>query len=273
MTVFFLGVLSEVRRQSYRLAFPLVLCVVFFACDSSSHSANENTKTTTPERVQKKRKEIPEEGMVQYQRDDGTLLSEIKYRNYIKHGLAIGYYRNGNKHTQVTYDQGLKHGPAMIYYENGKPYRETIYQYGVNQGMRKMYRKSGSIFAEIPFHQGHPGIGLKEYNLNGQLKTIYPELVIEGFDSTDVNDQYTVHVYFADRSGKAKFYMGELEQGKYLHDGLRALEVNQGKVALVYYVNPGTSVSTTINIIGVHTTRLKNPRVVQKSFVVSADNR
>ena len=272
MKVDLLRALFEVCWQSYRLGCLLILGTMLTACDSSNHNTKQDTFLTAPEGFRKKKKETPREGTVQYKRADSTLLSEIKYHNYRKHGLAIGYYRNGNKHTQVTYDQGLKHGPAMIYYETGKPYRETIYHYGINHGMRKMYRQNGNLFAEIPFHHGHPGMGLKEYNLEGKVKTIYPELVIEGFDSTDINGQYTVHAFFEDRSRKAEFYMGELLQGKYLHDDLKPLEATQGKVSLVYHVNPGTSVSTTINIIGVHTTRLRSPRVVQRSFIVSADN-
>jgi len=264
--------LTKVRLLGSILGLGFWLCFVFTCCDSPRHSEKGNQMQPS-EPTKKKRRKIPKDGLVEYKRSDSTLLSRINYKNYKKHGPAVGYYRNGNKHNEVVYDQGVKHGSAKIYYENGNLYRETNYHYGVNNGMQKLYRNSGKLMAEIPFQQNFPGIGLKEYNLIGKLKTIYPPLIVEGFDSTKFNNKYIIQAYFEDRSDKAAFYLGELIQGKYLHQNLKSIEASRGKITLTYHVIPGTSVSKLINVIGVHTTRLKNPRIVQQSFRLTADNR
>ena len=59
------------------------------------------------------------EGKVNIYYDEGTLLSEIEYKNGIKHGEHRAWCMNGNPQWQVQYVDGRKHGLQTSFWCNG----------------------------------------------------------------------------------------------------------------------------------------------------------
>ena len=58
-------------------------------------------------------------GLVRYYRDDGTLVSEARFRNGVVHGRARRVYENGATFQTCTYDAGALHGRRMFYPPTG----------------------------------------------------------------------------------------------------------------------------------------------------------
>ena len=201
---------------------------------------------------------------------NGKIKSSINYKDGIKHGTAKNYYDNGNLKLSMTYDNGKKTGKSSYYYEDGQLYRESFYINDQLDGLRKVF-KNGKLKSEIPYRKGHPGKGIKEYLLNGKLKTKYPKILVKPIDKRLIDGSYILDIYFSESHVKDKFYVGELEDGIYVHDGLETLIPNRGHGKLMIFVPPGGFIMKKLDIIGVHTTKQGNPYVTTRTYNLSVE--
>lgn len=199
---------------------------------------------------------------------NGKLRSTVNYKNNIKHGEAKNYYKNGKVKMAMTYRKGKKQGKSFFYYENGDLYRESNYVNGKLDGIRKIYR-NGKISAEIPYKNGYPGIGLKEYLTNGKLKTNYPKIIIKPIDARQTSNEYHLDIYFSEKNPKDDFYYGELTDGKFINEDLHSFGATNGWARFTIPIEPGFSITKNLNIIGVHRTKQGNPYVTFRSYNLS----
>lgn len=241
----------------------LVLALFCFCCST------DNQKTSGGSGKEKKKLE----GLVQQFRKDGTLATEITYKDKKRNGLARAYYKNGKLKSEINYKDDLQHGLVKMYYENGKLFRETIYKEGKIDGIRKTYRENGKLLAEVPYLMDEPGIGTKEYTADGKLKKKLPEMKVEFIDNLIKNNEYIVRVSLTGPHRKVDFYTGELTNGKFKNNRLIYLASEGGVMEYKYKVPPGSFIMESLNIIAETQTAMGIPYLVQQKVNIAFENK
>jgi hypothetical protein len=239
----------------------ILLLILFIACDQLKNA--ENTK--------EKKKEL--HGVIEINGSNGVIKSSITYIHGKRHGIAKTFYKDGKLRQEINYAYDKKHGVATTYYQNGEKYQETPYDSGMISGIRKKYRENGQIFAEIPFKDDMPGVGLKEYLIDGSLKKNYPTIVIKEKDEILREGKFTLLVSLSNSAKNVKFYRGSLEESKYL--GYSAKEIypqRKGKAEYKFYVQPGNFLMQEITLIANHTTALGNPYIIKRNYNLAIEN-
>lgn len=201
---------------------------------------------------------------------NGSLRSSVNYLNGVKHGEAKNYYENGQVKLAMNYNKGIREGKSFYYYEDGKLYRESNYLDNKLDGIRKIY-KNGKLKAELPYKADKPGKGLKEYLLNGKLKTKYPNIIINAKDKRLTTGKYHLDIYFSESNTKDEFYMGELDERKFVPAASFPIDASRGRARITIDVLPGTFIMKKLNIIGVHKTKQGNPYVTTRSYNLSIE--
>ena len=212
-------------------------------------------------------------GVVQKKRKNGTLASEITYRNEQKNGLAKYYYKDGKLRSEVLFKDDKKHGEAKLYYENGQVYQVTNYVAGKKDGIQKQYRDDGRLMAEVPFRMDWTGLGLVEYTLREKRKKRYPTLVVETIDRTVRDNQYIVRASLSEPMRDVTYYVGDLTSDGFLNDQMVRMASKKEHLEIKYPVPPGTFLMEKLNIVAVGHTVLKNPYVLQKSVNIAVENK
>jgi len=251
----------KVNFMKTTLLFTMIIALSFFSCDKMARNLKEMANPETTQAPTPKKKD----GMEKKYYPDGSLRAEIRYVDGKKHGIAKEYYRNGNLKLVVNYEKGIKEGASSFYYENGKLYRETPYRKGKIEGTRKIY-SNGKLIAEVPYKNGKPGAGLKEFFISGKPKTDHPKLVVSARDNRLQNNMYVLEVSFSNTNPKDEFYVGELLEGKFLHNKLEAVPTEKGKGKIALEVPPGAFLMEKINFVGVHYTRTGNPFITTTKY-------
>lgn len=248
-------------KQLYKIIiYSLILATSVTACDSMEKgTGNKSGK---------------KDGVVKQHRGDGSLKNEISYKNGKRNGIAKTYYKNGVLRQQVNYVNNVKHGEVTTYYETGKKYQVTPYENGKINGIRKKYRMDGRLLAEVPYVKDEPCAGLKEYLLNGEPKTQYPDIIITEIDNLLKANEFILRLSISDNSKKVVYYLGELDKnGCIKDDAMKVMAQKPGVLDLKYSLGPGMFMMETINIIAVVETRLGNPYVTQKKYNLAIENR
>ncbi|MEQ9404563.1 MAG: hypothetical protein RIM99_13300 [Cyclobacteriaceae bacterium] len=141
----------------------------------------------------------------------GKLKTEVNYRNGVKHGISYLYYPDGETiQLEIPYRNGKRQGVSKKYFRTGKLYAETSYEDNKIHGIRKIYYRKGQLKAEVPYGLGFPGIGLKEYLADGDLKEM-PRITY--FQKSNL-------LYFETSQSctDTKFYIGSLIEGRFLDE-------------------------------------------------------
>jgi len=207
-------------------------------------------------------------------RSDGTLESEIHYRQNRKHGPAINYYNDGStKKTEITYQQGFKHGMTHWYYPDGKIYRSTPYVNGKIEGTRKLYYENGNLQAEIPYKAGQPGKGLKEYTQDGRLKDYNVRIQIRELDRISLDKTFQLRLSLSDGSKSAEFYTGTLTGGEFWNDALKRIPDQDGTGVLSFRIERGQFKMETLNIVARDRTSLKNYQILTTQYHLAVENK
>ncbi|WP_225000244.1 toxin-antitoxin system YwqK family antitoxin [Cesiribacter sp. SM1] len=241
----------------------MLLLVLCWGCDQPAK------KQATKEKKVKKL-----EGLVQHYYDDGSLASEINYKDKKRHGYAKGYFKNGSVQGEFNYEEGELHGITKMYYENGNIFRETPYTHGKKDGVEKLYRQSGQLLAEVPYKNDELGLGTIEYTKEGKPKKQLPQLKVEQIDKLLKNNQYIIRISLSERNGKTRFYFGELQDGKYKGGGgLNWIPDKNGVAELVYNMPPGTFMMETIQIVAETETKMKTPYLISTKVNVAIENK
>ncbi len=245
----------------------LLILISIFSCDQIIRL--KNNIDSSIEKDTKSTKKI-KNGLLKQYYSDGKIKSAVNFMDGKREGEAKNYYENGNIKLSMVYKNGKKDGKSLFYYENGELYRESNYKNDELDGERLVYAK-GKVKSRIVYKNGYPGLGLQEYLVNGKLKTSFPELVISPIDNRLKNGLYHLDIYFSDAHPKDEFYLGELLEGKFVHSGLGRIDAENGHGRFTIPVPPGSYVMRTINIVGVHQTRLGNPYVRTRSYNLSIE--
>jgi antitoxin component YwqK of YwqJK toxin-antitoxin module len=72
----------------------------------------------------------------------GQILSEVNYKDSLKHGIAKYYFEDGKTDAIIEFDNGKLTGTIKEFYETGYPFREI----DVKTGKAKFYSRDSSTF-------------------------------------------------------------------------------------------------------------------------------
>jgi len=207
-------------------------------------------------------------------RKDGTLESLTTYENNRKHGPVLNYYPDGKTiKTEIDYRYGLKHGDAKWYFPDGKIYRFTPYFEGKINGIRTTYYENGTKQAEIPYLNGQPGMGLKEYHPDGNIKVFNAGIVFSEQDRTSLDNMFTLFISVSDGSRNVEYFSGKLTEGIFWNEKLVPLDTENGLGSIEYYIAKGTFKMETINIVARVKTSLKNYHIIQREYHLAVENK
>ncbi len=258
----------------------IILCISISACDFSIMYTKKNAKNGNNKEIQIVRKyfkngklksEISVKGNLRHgvtknYSKNGKLLSEVNYSNNKKHGLTINYYSSGKVHSKLNYVNGFKNGESFWYYENGQVYRVNPFLNGKLHGIQKYYYENGQLMAEVPYKIGLPGMGLKEYTKGGKLISGYPKIVFKEIDQVAISDKFTLIISLSEKASKVKFYIDDLDEGRYLKKYMFEIPSERGIATKVYEVPIGFVKLQKINVVAKITTDMGNPYITQQNY-------
>ncbi len=169
------------------------------------------------EAIEKSENREEKNGLVKSYASDGKLKTEIHYIKGIKHGKSLLYYKDGETvQLEMPYVNGERHGYSKKYFETGELYAETPYENDRLHGIRKVYYRNGSQKALIPYGYGNPGIGLKEFLLNGNRK--------ESPEISYYQEQNKLYVSTTIPCRDQDFFIGKLIEEKFFDDENKELK-------------------------------------------------
>jgi hypothetical protein len=207
-------------------------------------------------------------------RKDGTLESFITYENNRKHGPAHTYYPDGKTvKTEVNYRYGFKHGDANWYFPDGEIYRITPYFEGKINGIRTTFYEDGTKQAEVPYLTGQPGLGLKEYHPDGNMKVFNAGIVFSERDRTSLDNTFRLTISVSDGGRNVEYFSGKLTEGKFWNEKLAPIQSERGVGVIDYHISKGNFKMETINVVARVKTSLKNYHIIQREYHLAVENK
>jgi len=100
---------------------------------------------------------------------DGNLESELPYKRGKLNGTAVWYYQHGKKSLEITYKNGLKEGEMMRFFRNGKIESIENYTNDTLNGISLRYEEDGILISELFYKNGKKDGIVKQYFPDGSL--------------------------------------------------------------------------------------------------------
>jgi len=94
------------------------------------------------------------EGLVKEYYRDGSLRSEVVFKNGLPDDTVRLYYKNGNLRRIAYFKDGKQQGQTLSYYENGTLKAEEYYKDSMLDGHCKFYDANGNLQWEADFKNG-----------------------------------------------------------------------------------------------------------------------
>jgi antitoxin component YwqK of YwqJK toxin-antitoxin module len=85
---------------------------------------------------------------------EGYKNKEGVYKNGLKHGNEIWFYKNGRKLAEMGYKNDKLDGKCLGYYDNGKKFIEENYKDGEKHGKYICWDDSGAVLSEEIYQEG-----------------------------------------------------------------------------------------------------------------------
>jgi hypothetical protein len=126
--------------------------------------------------------------------------------------------------------------------------------------------------SEAPFKNGQPGIGLEEYDKDGNMEK-KPYIIVDEIDNTNTIGEYIIKYRLSDGSKGVKFYAGELTDGIYFNPILSPIKSKNGVGTTVLSVKKGSFIMHSVNIVAKKRTLMRNDYIVQKKVNIAVENR
>ncbi|MBN1986558.1 MAG: hypothetical protein JW761_09660 [Prolixibacteraceae bacterium] len=180
----------------------------------------------------------------------------------IKHGIQKRYYQHGSLYSEIPYLAGKRNGIAYTYYPvtgNAEPvvWKEQPYKDNQLDGICKRYHSDGKLQAEYEYKNGLPATGLKEFYQSGNPVKL-PGLIL---NKTRTANHYYVTARLSDGTKNVDYFIGDLVEGKYLPENLKALQVVNGEGEILVPLT-----TKKITITAVTFTDYQNRHIVSKSI-------
>ena len=231
-----------------------LLAFVFFAACSSSPNAtdsNDDNKEVVKQESNTQKQFYP----------NGNIMIEIELIDGQRQGVSKKYYEDGTVNTSIEYKNDLRDGEAKFYYQGGELYRLTTYKGNMLNGPRQFFHRGGELKSEQSFKNDFPGTDLKEYSNLGKLRDEKYKLTAS---LKKARSGSVITASLNKNMDKAFFYIGELMDGKFMHEELRELTPMGDKVEAV--LNPEEMEMLNLAVIVKIESRYKNGMVLFHAF-------
>ncbi len=107
-------------------------------------------------------------GKARYYYSTGSLRREIVWKDDKKHGPSVSYYKNGNVEDSSVYQNGEQHGPYISRHANGALRAEGYLLNDKKTGIWKYYGEAGALETERFFLEDYVNGPAKHYHANGK---------------------------------------------------------------------------------------------------------
>lgn len=241
------------------------MCLIMVSCDQIK---TMETNKSPNEKVDKKKRN----GEVISKHANGKVRSVVNYKDGVKHGIAKDFYETGVQRLEINYQDGKKHGQYKMFYEDGTLYKEANYLEDRLHGVEKVFRENGTIMSEAPFKNGFSGLGLKEYTTKNKERTRYGEIVVKEIDKTAFTNEMILEFSLSEKVRELNFMVGELEDGKFLHNGLEYLPMKNNIGSYTVMVPKGQYIMGKFNVVASYKTNQGNICVLQRTYNLSVNN-
>lgn len=240
-----------------KLVLPFLFLVLVFLsnCNQTPKNKTSALNTSSIDSIQIIRRPYKNSNVIEY---EIPVLKSTK----TKHGIQKRYYSHGSLYSQIPYLNGKREGTAFTYYqaiEGVKPavWKEQPYVNNMLHGVCRRYHKNGKLQAEYEYKEGNPGMGMKEFTQTGKpIKQ--PTLVLT---SNKVATGYYISARLSNNQKNVDYFMGKLDDGKFLPNGLKELQVKSGLGEVVV-----SGSETMVTISAVYITRYRNKCLVSKTI-------
>ena len=99
----------------------------------------------------------------------GAIKSIVAYKDSLKFGISIDYFKSGNFRIECVYIEGKLNGPFKIYYDNAQLQREGYFQNDRPFGQHIFYEIDGKITLKSNYNEKGESDGTWEYYYDGIL--------------------------------------------------------------------------------------------------------
>ena len=99
-----------------------------------------------------------------YYQVTGELLMVEEYKDGLRDGKLIQYYKNGYKKEQIEYKNGKKFGYHISYFSNGNKGRIKGFKNDTAHGIEDHFFRNGQVWRRMDFENGKL-VGQKIYEL------------------------------------------------------------------------------------------------------------
>ena len=170
--------------------------------------------------------------------DDGTLKSELCYKDEKLNGECVWYTTDGHVLTRAYYQDDTLNGCYQRYYPNGTLEIEGWYKQGQRDSVYRTYSEKGKLVSEEYYVEGKLNGEARKWYDNGQVfqEGQYADGIMDG--------SWFIFYPSGALAGKAVYKMGTGKQICYEESGYKCLEVpyvdnlKHGKE--IYYNPDGT---------------------------------
>jgi hypothetical protein len=237
------------------------------------------------------------EGIAYEYYSDGTIKSETQVKDTLAHGLMKNYDRDGNLKSVYTFNMSKLDGPAVSYYPNGKIeqkmyysngkregisqwfyssgelYRTIPYKDGKINGIKISYYKNGKIMAEAPIRADLPGIGLREYNMKGDLLEDDTKIIVTEENRLFAENKFILNISLSNPKPEVNYYLEELVDGKYIDPNQWQLPGKDGLASYTIILNKGGFRMETLILTASYKTSKSNINVISRKYNLAIDNK
>jgi hypothetical protein len=206
--------------------------------------------------------------------EGGKVAAIMHFKNRELNGHSTKYYDDGvTKRSELEYSNGKLEGMQKRFYKSGKLYKEELYNAGKRDGLTKKYRENGNLMSEAIFKNGYEGTDLKEYLTDGELKKIYPKIIIKTENKLKANGTFIINVSISNKSEKVEYYLGQLDEGIFLSDKLvRQYNVTKGVLSFTINLQRGEIAEGEYYFVAKEITRLNNVHIMARKHSVKVVN-
>jgi hypothetical protein len=227
---------------------------------------------------------------------DGVIKSETEVNNGLRNGISKTYDergrlkstavfvndmyegwmttfnpKNGKVAAKALYKNDKQNGPVTLYYDEGQLYREEFYKEGRVDSIVKTYWPDGKLQAEVYFNMGAPGLGLKEYDEQGNAVK-HPDILIKEINDLRSSNTFKLKIYLTDKNAQVDYYLGDLVENKYLDPDAIKVKDNDGVAFLQYNVQKNHRVGKVLGISARIRTGYGNTLLLHKVYNLKISN-
>ncbi|MFA8434056.1 MAG: toxin-antitoxin system YwqK family antitoxin [Marinifilaceae bacterium] len=243
-----------------RVCLVLFVALVIVSCKPGGRGTSSDS-----ERIEE---EVVQDGVVKKFDVQHRLVSEVTYKDGMRHGITRYYYSSGALSDEIMYINDLKNGIAKKFHKNGKIYSLTPYFQGKKEGVQKKFYSNGKLWAETPYRKGLPGKGLKEYKRTGELRNNYPRIEVQKFLR---GRKVILHVFLSNHSKNVVFYETELAGGQFIPQRVQPIFAESGIARIEIPLDNGKSIETSVSIVAKYRTMDHNIYVTQRTYPVKVN--